>query len=380
MAIGEAQKLEAQEKRARIRAFMARNGLGALVLGRQNNFAWATGGGVNWVNTATDLGAASLVYAASGKAYALTQNIEVPRFENEEGLKELGFEVVPHRWWEGNSAKQAVLEALLSGEGAKVGADFPLEGAENLAPLLARERWNLTSHEAQRFRELGRLACEALEIATAEVKPGMSEWEIAGRLAQECFSRSLLAPVTLVATDERIWQYRHPVPTSKKLEKYAMLVVCARNGGLIASCTRLVHFGALTPELAKRHAAVQRIDAVFNLATKPGAFISEVFKQGLAQYAREGFPDEWQLHHQGGATGYEARDYVGTPDSSETALEWQAFAWNPSITGTKSEDTILVSNEKGIEILTQSPNSKWPSTNVEIEGLGDIRRPDILVL
>ncbi|MEI7555637.1 M24 family metallopeptidase [Candidatus Chlorohelix sp.] len=380
MAVGETQKLETQEKNARIRAFMERNGLHALVLGRQNNFAWATGGGVNWVNTAAELGAATLVYTASGKTYALTQNIEIPRFEQEEGLKELGFEVVSHNWWEGNSAKHAILQDLLGGEGVKVGTDFPLEGSENLAPLLARERWSLTSHEVQRFRELGRQASEALEIATAEVKPGMSEWEIAGRLAQECFSRSLLAPVTLVATDERIWQYRHPVPTSKKLEKYVMLVVCARSGGLVASCTRLAHFGTLTAELAKRHAAVQRIDAVFNLATRPGVAIGEVFKQGLAQYAREGFSDEWQLHHQGGATGYEARDYVGTFNSSETALDWQAFAWNPSITGTKSEDTILVSSEKGMEILTQSSASKWPSTNVEIEGLGTMRRPDILVL
>ena len=37
----------------------------------------------------------------------------------------------------------------------------------------------------------------------------------------------------------------------------------------------------------------------------------------------------------------------------------QAFAWNPSIAGTKSEDTILVGPE-GNEILSSTGN--WPTT------------------
>ena len=48
----------------------------------------------------------------------------------------------------------------------------------------------------------------------------------------------------------------------------------------------------------------------------------------------------------------------------------QAFAWNPSIAGTKSEDTILLS-DKGTEIVSQVGD--WPCT--EVDG---IRRPDIL--
>jgi antitoxin VapB len=376
----EQQKAEVQEKRNKILQLMERQQLDGLVLGRQNNFAWATGGGTSWINIATDLGAAQLVFSKNGQSFVVIQNIEGPRFEEEEKLRELGFTPVLIPWWEGPEERRQKMLDLVGGGTTRLAADYPLDNTINLSGVLARQRWSLTPHEQDRFRELGQLSGDALESVTAGLKPGMSEWEIAGKLAEASYRRGVVPVVTLVATDERIWRYRHPVPTGKKLEKYAMLVLCGRRGGLIASCTRLVHFGPLEAELAKRHAAVQRVDAIFNLATRPGEIASHIFGKALEEYARAGFPDEWQLHHQGGATGYEPRDYVGSATIQETVLDGQAFAWNPSITGTKSEDTILVSNAKGLEVLTQPIASNWPLKEVEIEGLGAIKRPEILVL
>jgi Xaa-Pro dipeptidase len=73
--------------------------------------------------------------------------------------------------------------------------------------------------------------------------------------------------------------------------------------------------------------------------------------------AVQGYADEWQRHHQGGPAGYEPREYVATPETLDPVGVGQVFAWNPSITGTKSEDTILV-GEDGNEILTQIAG--WP--------------------
>jgi antitoxin VapB len=50
----------------------------------------------------------------------------------------------------------------------------------------------------------------------------------------------------------------------------------------------------------------------------------------------------------------------------------QVYAWNPSITGYKSEDTMLV-GEKRNEVLTAIPG--WPEKVVD-----GIARPSILVL
>jgi antitoxin VapB len=378
--ISAAQLEESFEKRRIIHTFMERNQLDGLIIGRQNNFAWATGGSNNWVSIASDTGAATLVYNRQGKSYVVLQNIEKPRFEFEEGMRELGYEIVPQPWWESGDDKRLALLELAGGVNRSLGADFGLDDVFNVAPALARERWQLTPQECERYREVGKLSGEALEEVAANIMPGMTEWEIAGRMAAATYARGMIPFVTLVATDERVWKYRHPIPTGKKLEKYAMLVLCAKKGGLVASCTRQVHFGAIDPELSRRHQLTQRIDATFNLATLPGVVVKDIFAKAMAEYAAAGFPDEWQLHHQGGATGYEARDYTGNPTSGEKVLEWQAFAWNPSITGTKCEDTILVSSEKGMEVLTSSPVSQWPKTSVEIEGLGTMARPDILVL
>jgi antitoxin VapB len=94
----------------------------------------------------------------------------------------------------------------------------------------------------------------------------------------------------------------------------------------------------------------------------------------MRAYAETGFPDEWHLHHQGGPAGYEAREYIATPDSADVVSVGQAYAWNPSITGTKSEDTILV-GEAGNEVLTAIEN--WPTLPVTVDGQ-EIARPAIL--
>ena len=155
-----------------------------------------------------------------------------------------------------------------------------------------------------------------------------------------------------------------------------MNVVCARKWGLIISCTRLVHFGAIPPELRRKHDAVVRVDAAFNLNTKINRPINEIFMAGLKEYADTGYADEWKLHHQGGPTGYAGRDFIGTRDEKRRVCPNQAFAWNPSITGTKSEDTILVT-ENGIEWLSLSTD--WPMITVQYEDLS-VQREDILVL
>ena len=44
---------------------------------------------------------------------------------------------------------------------------------------------------------------------------------------------------------------------------------------------------------------------------------------------REGFPDEWKLHHQGGSIGYTGRDYRCHFETPDIVQENQAFTWNP---------------------------------------------------
>jgi hypothetical protein len=53
----------------------------------------------------------------------------------------------------------------------------------------------------------------------------------------------------------------------------------------------------------------------------------------------------------------------------------QAFAWNPSITGTKSEDTMLLTAHGPLAL---SSTGQWPMIATSVAGVV-IERPGILV-
>ncbi|NOZ50652.1 MAG: aminopeptidase P family protein [Chloroflexi bacterium] len=358
---------EFETKQRRIQAFLQERGLDALLLRQVSNFAWATCGKSSCVNTASSLGEATLLITP-GNRYLFANNIESPRLDEEEGLKEQGWEFHTAPWWEENEALVQITAGL------KVGADMAFPAATDISGDLVRLRSQLTPAEGERFRTLGHICAEAMDDAIFGIQPGMSEYEIAARLAFETQRRGAQPIVNLIATDERIFRYRHPLPTAKKLDRYAMLVLCGRKQGLVASITRLVYFGALPAELRQKAEAVAGVDAAFIAATRPGAVLGHIFSQIQTAYAAAGFADEWRLHHQGGPASYDPRDFVATPTSPEVVVAGQAYAWNPSITGTKSEDTILVGEQRN-DVITAIAG--WPVLTVEIDGQS-YQRPAIL--
>ena len=156
-----------------------------------------------------------------------------------------------------------------------------------------------------------------------------------------------------------------------------MRVTCAARGGLISCLTRFVKFSPMSAEFKTKQQAICNIDAAVNLATRPGRTLGQIFDDLRKAYADHGHGEEWQNHHQGGSCGYNGRDVVATPGSTVRVVENQPFAWNPSIVGAKSEDTVLCT-AKGIEALT-AHSSDWPSVTGESDH-GSLRRADVLVL
>jgi Xaa-Pro aminopeptidase len=354
-------------KLQRIQDLLKQHQAEALLLSRVSSFAWATCGAASYINTASTTGVGSLLITPTGR-YLITDNIEAPRFEKEEHLAAQGWEFRVTAWHESNPAVADLTRGL------KLAADGTYPGVIDLSTEMARLRANLLPEEGERYRAVGKACAAAMNAAIHAVRPGMSEYEIAALLDREAFARSVQPIVNLIATDDRIYNFRHPLPADKKMEKYAMLVLCGRKYGLVASVTRLVHFGRLPDDLRRKMIGVASIDAAFIATTRPGRTLNEVFKRAANAYAMTGFPDEWHLHHQGGPAAYEPREWVATPASTETVTAGQAYAWNPSITGAKSEDTILI-GPSGNEVLTAMLD--WPMLIAEAEGQ-NISRPAIL--
>jgi antitoxin VapB len=358
---------EFNEKQKRMRALLERYQLDAILLQRVSSFAWATCGAASYVNAAVNNGESQLLITKNSHCL-ITNNIEAPRLIREEKLIEQGWEIVAPAWHKSDDPLGALTR------GMKVGSDSPAPGCVDLSDSILRLRANLTEPEVKRFRKLGRLCARAMEIAVGSVRVGQSEYHIAARLAHETGKRGIQAIVTLVATDERIFSFRHPLPTQKKLERYAMLVLCGRKWGLVCSMTRFVHFGQIPEYIRRKAEAVASVDAAFIANTQMGQRLGDIFQCGIEAYAKAGYRDEWQLHHQGGLAGYEPREVVATSGSKDIVCPGQVYAWNPSITGTKSEDTILVTKNGG-EVLTAMKD--WPMMEVRADGQ-TILRPAIL--
>ncbi|MCL5950159.1 MAG: M24 family metallopeptidase [Chloroflexi bacterium] len=359
---------EFDEKQARVSSLLAEHNLDVLLLQRVSSFAWATCGAASYVNAASTDGASSLLIGPNGH-YLITNNIEAPRLEQEERLDAQGWQFRAGPWHE----SEATIAELT--RGLKLGADGLYPGATDLSREVSHLRAALTPEEGDRFRELGRLCAEAMSAATHAVRPAMTEYEISALVARETQLRGAQPTVNLVATDERVLRFRHPLPTNKRLERYAMLVLCGRKWGLVCSITRLVYFGHLPDDLRRKAEATARVDATLIAGSCPGRTLGAIFAMAKTAYAETGYPNEWRHHHQGGPAGYEPREFLATPDSTEVIALGQAYAWNPSIAGTKSEDTVLI-GEHGTEEVTSIRG--WPMQSISL-GNGQIHaRPAIL--
>jgi Xaa-Pro dipeptidase len=364
-----ASKDEIQEKERRAREFLRAKDIHALLLKRQANFSWMTGGGLNLVGITTELGAASLLITEKEK-FVISNNIEAPRMSGEEKLEMQGFQIRAFPWYED---REVSLVREIVGE-KRIGSDCPFAGATVLTEEIARLRYSLTPEEVVRYRWLGEKVSLALETTMIATKRGERESEVVGRLCNFLW-KDRIDPVTLMsAADERISLFRHPIPTEKKVEKILMVSVNARKWGLIVSLTRFVHFGKIPPVLLDRYEANVGIDCTFMAASRPGVEVKDVLQKGIDAYREKGYPEEWKLHHQGGSIGYTGRDYRVAMQTPDVIQENQAFTWNPSLTGTKSEDTILAA-PGGLEMITRPV--LYPLLALEAAGISFVR-PAIL--
>jgi Xaa-Pro dipeptidase len=320
----------------RLGTLIERHGLDAVVLRHPANLAWLTGGAESRVDRALESGVAELEVTPDGLSVRTT-NIEAERFRTE--LTPWA-EVVPYSWYEGPPAPRGV-----------TGSDLPVANDVDVADEVTALRRVLDSDAVDRLHTVGADARAAIEEVASEVRPGLSEHEAAGLLSGACERRGLFPSVLLAAADGRIAAHRHPLPHDGVIRRRAMLVVSAERGGLYANLTRLVELEDLPPETARRVAATNEILAGMRDATRPGRLLSEVFEDCRRLYAEAGYPDEWQRHHQGGSTGYRSREVIATPDTHDVVQVSQAFAWNPSITGAKAEETFVLT-EAGPEVVT----------------------------
>lgn len=369
---------EIEEKTERLLRLMSQAGLGGLLINSQANFSWLTAGGRNGIDLSRENGAGTLFLRHDGKRFVLASNIEMGRLLTEE-LDDQDYQPVEFAWEEEKGNPSLIVDTARSllREGLPLGSDLLMgRDVRVVDDAIARARYELTAAEVERFKALGRDAGKAIGDMARKLEPGETEREVARRALDALAAVGIDSVVSLVAADDRLKRFRHPVPTELQWKKVLMIVVCARRAGLITSLSRIVCDGEIPDDLAGRTRGSAFVNARLFDGTKPGVTGRELYELAALAYDEAGFPGEEKLHHQGGAAGYRTRDWVAHPLSTEQVQNAQAFAWNPSITGSKVEET-CIAFEDGIEIITATPG--WPTIPMEVEGRPYLL-PDVLSL
>jgi len=348
-----------------MRQILARQGMTGFLLRGTDWFAWATGGSSNTVLLTAEIGIAEVLVTLRD-AYILTDSIEAERLLNEEAAPPYLVWSAP--WHDPFARKAFVLDQT---RGGLLASDRP-RGVEYALP---RELWllrrELLGEEQDRYRLLCQEAAETMTDVLEAAEPEWTEYQLAAEGAAALWKRGIHPALTMAAGENRIPRYRHPMQTAEKIGSRAMLVFCARRHGLYANLTRFVYFRKPEKDEEKRKLDLAQVENSAWQASRPGVPLNKIYDRIVAAYASMGYADEAALHHQGGPTGYLAREEVVTPQSTDILGDNTALAWNPSVKGGKIEDTILVRGAL-TDILTVDP--RWPTFD-----FADRKRPDFLV-
>lgn len=328
-----------EDRRETLLARADERGARAVVLRRFADIAWYTGGLDVRIDRSGDGGSTVVLVSADGE-WLVTDVIEGPRLRDEEPLAG-DYTLIEHRWTVDAAAD--LLSELAGGSNVAEAADLGVDEMRRV----------LDDDAIERYRSLGADTRAAFDEAVAGLTPSTTEREAASRLAEAAWRRHGHVPVLLVAGADRLPRYRHPLATDAPLSGRAMLVACVERGGLYASLTRMVDFDEPPADVVRRQAATDELlQRLREEATQPGRTLGEAFGDLRRFYADAGFPDEWELHHQGGIAGYRSREVIATPDDPTVIRSGMAFAWNPSVAGAKSEETFVL-HEGGVpEVLT----------------------------
>jgi len=351
---------EVADKLALLRAALAAAGAQALRLRGTDWFAWATAGGDASVLLAADCGVAE-VLVTRDDAVILTDAIEAERLRLEQVPPGFTFHIAP--WAETELHETYVRGAA---NGGIVLSDRPrLNNGNSEQPLpasLRLRRMVLLPSEQERYRALCRDAGAAMSETLRAARPEWTELELAAAGSQALWRRGIQPALVLAAGARRLSLFRHPVPTAEPLGSRAMLVFCARRHGLVANLSRGVAFGRLSDDERNAEADLLQVEATGLDAVRPGQSLAAVYHALEAAYRHVNRPDAIREHHQGGITGYQAREIVASPSTATGIETGMAFAFNPSFAGMKVEDTFLL-DASGLDNLTL--DADWPATTIQ---------------
>lgn len=249
----------------RIREWLFDKCYDGIIIHRRDNFAWINGGAESAVLSSGETGVAYFIINKVGMDI-IADSSDLPRMKVE--LNPLGANPILVPWYQS-------MEEFLSDyvKGGRYASDDGVAGTTNVQAEMIDLRLCLTVDEVRHYEEIGQTCANIVEGVCKEAQRGDSEIEIANSVKTGCIAHGISPDCVLVGADRRILDYRHPVPTDKKIEKSLMVVLGGQKYGLNISMTRMVYFGAIPSEIEERYKKTSHIFACMQHIMKEGLSI-----------------------------------------------------------------------------------------------------------
>lgn len=358
---------DSEKKRQHLRAWLAESGYDALIIARRENFSWLTSGGDSTVVNSTQNSIGCLLIKKDSQ-FLVSHVMDGKRLMNEQ-LPSQNYELIEMHWYEGEPVNQALKIA-----GKNAVTDICIPGIRNVFPEILDLHYPITELEMERLHWLGKALNSIFMEMAKHIRSGISEMDLATEFQYLQSLQGISSDVLIAGSDDRIFKYRHPMPTNKKIEKFVMLHSASRKWGLHAPITRLYSIGAPRTEFLHPFKAVAEIQARVLDSTKPGMPYSQMLGLMKDWYAQAGYAEEWRNHFQGGPTGYVIVD-ADRCLTSKTIQTNTPFEWFITVPGSKTAELALLGTE-GLEIA--SNGDLWPQYSVDVNGM-EYKMPGIFI-
>ena len=229
---------------------------------------------------------------------------------------------------------------------------------------LIEQRAVKTAKEVKLIEKAAVIQQCAFNQTIAEIKPGMSEYEIAGLLEYKMRSLGADGPSfdTIIAADANA-SLPHAIPGKTKVKDGGIVLIDwgAKYKGYCADMTRVIALGTMKKKIAEIYQIVLDAQLAAIEAIKPGVRMKDVDKVARDMITNAGYGKEFG-HGLGHGIGLDIHEKPVLSPLSEGVLEEghvvtvEPGIYLPGIGGVRIEDDILVTG-KGHKVLCDLPKS-----------------------
>lgn len=358
-------------KLTKIMEYLSENKYSSMILTRQENFSWLSSGGNSKVIFNDE--SFGIFVITGNDVFLIAHIMDGHRLLDEELSNINSITYIPLKWHE-----KSRVEKALSIAGNNPCSDVYIPNTDMVLNDIYDMHFPLTNNEIEKLKYLGKTTEEVFYKIALQIKPNMSDYEVEALFLYEYAKLNIQCDVCLIASDERIFNYRHPSPVGKKIGKYVLLHTVARYKGLHANVTRNLYFGNKLPsEIERPFNLVSEINANCLSNSVPGKKWIDILKMQKDILQKYGYESEWENHFPGGRTGYFVCQANLSLDKNKVLLENEPYDWFITVKGAKVEELSINENGK-FNIL--SMNNKWATKDFRTIDNQVVKLPNILLL